>query len=141
MEVLSISTEKTKELAGSLATKLPAGSVLALYGDLGSGKTTFTRFLVSALGSESRVQSPTFVLAKKYTAPNLVINHLDLYRLQNKEEILDLGLLEILNEPKSITVIEWPEIAEAILPKERLIKIIFSYKGENERKIEIQNID
>ncbi len=66
MEILSTSTAKTEELAKAVAKKLKAGMVLALYGDLGSGKTTFTAFLVKALGFDSRVQSPTFVIHRLY---------------------------------------------------------------------------
>lgn len=67
MEILSTSTAKTEELAKTIASKLKAGMVLALYGDLGSGKTTFTAYLVKALGFDSRVQSPTFVIHRQYS--------------------------------------------------------------------------
>ena len=67
MEVLLSSTKETKDLAGKIAKKLNPGDTLALYGDLGSGKTTFVNFLVDALGIPARVQSPTFVLHRKYT--------------------------------------------------------------------------
>src|SRR3990167_8191355 len=98
MDVLSRSTQETEELAKRLATQLKSGDVLALHGDLGSGKTTFTAYLVSALGIEKRVQSPTFVILRRYaaetdeTAENIggslngikIVNHLDLYRVQSK---------------------------------------------------------
>jgi tRNA threonylcarbamoyladenosine biosynthesis protein TsaE len=113
--------------------------VIALYGDLGSGKTTFTRFLVRALGLNSRVQSPTFVIARKYSNSELTLNHIDLYRLGTKEEAMDIGMAEFLNDREAITVIEWPEIIEEILPEET-IRINFSYTGENDRKISIQNL-
>lgn len=151
MEVLSVSTEKTKELARILAPKLKAGDIVALYGDLGTGKTAFTSYLVEALSIPSRVQSPTFVLSRRYAnkdnieAQNslkvLSVHHLDLYRLQSEKEVEDIGLLDMIEEPNSISIIEWPEHAEKLLPKERTVKIFFQYgDNENERKITIQNL-
>ncbi len=135
MESITKSTEETKKLAIELAKKTKKGSVLALYGDLGSGKTTFTRFFVEALGLKSRVQSPTFVVARKYG----YINHVDLYRLTDEKEAKDIGIEEILTDSDSITLIEWPEIIENILP-EKTIKIYFEYIDENTRKITIKNL-
>ncbi len=143
MEILSVSTEATSELAKGIAKKLKPMSVLALYGDLGSGKTTFTRHLVDSLGSTSRVQSPTFVLMREYKNPQgeiSKINHIDLYRLSSAEETRELGLEEIFEEPNSITIIEWPEIIEELLPK-RTIKIKLEMKSEGERLINVQNLD
>lgn len=135
MESITKSTEETKKLAIELAKKTKKGSVLALYGDLGSGKTTFTRFFVEALGLKNRVQSPTFVVARKYG----YINHVDLYRLTDEKEAKDIGIEEILTDSDSITLIEWPEIIKNILP-EKTIKIYFEYIDENTRKITIKNL-
>uniref|UniRef100_A0A7C4XGG9 tRNA threonylcarbamoyladenosine biosynthesis protein TsaE n=1 Tax=candidate division WWE3 bacterium TaxID=2053526 RepID=A0A7C4XGG9_UNCKA len=143
MEVLSLSTDKTKELAELLAKKLEPGHILSLYGDLGAGKTTFTSFLVSALGITDRVQSPTFVLARRYTnnnSPIKTVNHVDLYRLQSYDEVKDIGLFDILEDSDSITIIEWPEIVEKYLPEQRAVKIKFDYEDENTRRIQIQNL-
>jgi len=134
MEILSTSTEDTKKLAGSIAKKLKPGIVLALYGELGAGKTAFTNFLVKALGFVSRVQSPTFVVLRKYLGGRnaiKVINHIDLYRLTNRREIDYLGLEEIL--------IEWPELIEDLLPPQTM-KIKFEHVGEFERKINVQSL-
>ena len=154
MDVLSRSTQETEELAKRLAAGLKVGDILALHGDLGSGKTTFTSYLVSALGIEKRVQSPTFVILRRYaaetdeTAENIggslngikIVNHLDLYRVQSKAEVEDLGLGELFSEPNSIGVIEWPEIAQEFLP-ENVIKINFEYVDENTRRIYAQNLN
>lgn len=154
MEEVVISTKETKILAGKIAQSLKAGDILALYGNLGTGKTTFTSFLVEALGINARVQSPSFVLARIYERkPNIdtlvsptlekteearqsidKVNHLDLYRLQSPEEVEDLGLEEYFNQPNSLTIIEWPEISEALLPRHTR-KIVFEDLGENTRKI------
>ena len=132
MENITQSTGETKRLAYKIARKLKLGDVVALYGDLGSGKTTFTRFLVEGLGMENRVQSPTFVIARKYGN----VNHVDLYRLSSEEEVRDIGIEEMINDKNTVTVIEWPELAEKFLPK-NTIKIYFEYVDENTRKITI----
>lgn len=120
MEIISASTAETKKLAETLAKRIKPGMVLALFGDLGSGKTTFVSYLVKALGFESRVQSPTFVIHREYIrqsgSPISIIHHLDLYRLSSKEDILDLGLKELLQEKNSLVLIEWPEMAVDLLP-------------------------
>lgn len=135
MENITKSTEETKKFAVELAHKVGKGSVLALYGDLGSGKTTFIRYFVEAMGLKNRVQSPTFVVARKYG----YINHVDLYRLTNETEAKDIGIGEMLNDTDSLTLIEWPEIIENLLPEET-VKIYFEYIDENTRKITIKNL-
>jgi tRNA threonylcarbamoyladenosine biosynthesis protein TsaE len=135
MESITKSTEETKRLAIELAGKVHKGSVLALYGNLGSGKTTFTRYFVEALGLNNRVQSPTFVVARKYG----YVNHVDLYRLTSENEAKDIGIEEMLTDSDSLTLIEWPEIIENILPKNS-VKIYFEYIDENTRKITIENL-
>jgi len=135
MENITKSTEETKKIAIEIAKKIKPGTTVALYGDLGSGKTTFTRYFVQALGIENRVQSPTFVVARKYGD----INHVDLYRLTTEEEAVDIGIEEMLEDIDKITIIEWPEIIEELLPEET-IKIYFEYIDENTRKITIKNL-
>ena len=120
MEIIADSTDKTKKLAYEIAKKIKEGYVIALYGDLGSGKTTFVRYLVEGLGLKNRVQSPTFVVVRRYGN----INHVDLYRLSSKEEVLEIGLEEMMQDKKSITIIEWPEIVEKLLPT-NTVKIYF----------------
>ena len=87
------------------------------------------------MGLKNRVQSPTFVVARKYG----YINHVDLYRLTNEKEAKDIGIGEMLNDTDSLTLIEWPEIIENLLPKET-VKIYFEYIDENTRKITIKNL-
>jgi tRNA threonylcarbamoyladenosine biosynthesis protein TsaE len=144
METTVHSTSETQKLAQQLAVKLQPSQVLALYGDLGAGKTTFTRFLVEHLGGITRVQSPTFVIARKYKVQKSIIpgleriNHLDLYRLKAQSEIHDLDLEHFFNDTAAITIVEWPEIAEHLLPKNS-IKIRFEYIDEDSRKIYVEN--
>lgn len=132
METITRSIEETKKLASEIAKKTKLGNTLALYGDLGSGKTTFTRYLIESLGLKNRVQSPTFVIARKYGH----INHIDLYRMTSEKKVEDLGIKEMLEDKNSITIIEWPELAEKLLP-ENTTRIYFEYVDENSRKIRI----
>lgn len=138
MEISTHSPEETKELAVKIATKIKKGDVIALYGDLGAGKTTFTRYLAEALGSVSRVQSPTFVVARRYGG-SIPIQHLDLYRLTSEDELEDIGISELLADEEGVVIIEWPQVAEKFLP-ESTIRIYFEYVEENERKIKVQNL-
>ena len=147
MEIICKNAGETKALARRIANKISPGMVLALYGDLGSGKTTFTRFLVEGLEIDKRVQSPTFVLMRKYTRvlvrdfPSKIncVNHFDLYRLESSEDLLELSMQEIFEEPNSISIIEWAEIAEHLLPKD-CIKMHFEFLGEEERKIKVEGL-
>ena len=141
MELELTSLEETKQLAERIAKDIKVGDVIALYGDLGSGKTTFTKFLVEALGFDVRVQSPTFVVARKYSKSNgtlSTINHVDLYRMTKEEEVDDIGLEELFTEPDSITILEWPELAEDKLSS-RTVKIKFTLLNEG-RKANVQNL-
>ena len=137
------STQQLEELAGKIAQKLKPNDVLALYGELGSGKTTFTRFLVKALGFDTRVQSPTFILVRNYTKSEGSIKkifHIDLYRLKSVNEVLEIGINEMIDEDKSVTVIEWPEIYEQMLP-EKTIRMYFEYADKDTRKVTSEHID
>jgi len=148
METITNSTEETEQLARKIADRLRPGDVLALYGDLGSGKTTLTKFLVKALGFKDKVQSPTFIMARVYETNESLredisrlnrINHLDLYRLQDKKELENFGIEEYFDEPSSITIIEWAEMAEDYLPR-KTIKVEFTELGDTKRKINVQNL-
>jgi tRNA threonylcarbamoyladenosine biosynthesis protein TsaE len=109
-----IPTEKDwGELAEYVAEQINPGDILALSGELGAGKTTFVKFLVSALGTQHSVTSPTFALMRSYKIAkrgNLKrILHLDAYRIEHESEILALDLDEELSDGKTALVIEWPE--------------------------------
>ncbi|MBI4091309.1 tRNA (adenosine(37)-N6)-threonylcarbamoyltransferase complex ATPase subunit type 1 TsaE [candidate division WWE3 bacterium] len=122
MEVLTHSPDETKKLAGRMIKSLKIPAVLALCGELGSGKTTFVQGFVSELGVKDKVLSPTFVLARRYkvndpTVGINVVNHIDLYRIKNRGEALNIGLESMFLEEGSVTLIEWPEVVEGILPE------------------------
>lgn len=145
MEIFTKNFVETQKLGEKLAADLLKGSVknnlIALYGDLGSGKTTFVQGLAKGLGIKKRILSPTFILMREYRVDikDKVdrLYHVDLYRIENEKDVEGLGLVEIWSEPNSFLTIEWPEKIERILPKER-INIYFEYLTENERKIKIE---
>ena len=93
------------------------GAVIYLLGDLGAGKTTTARALIQALGYPDRVKSPTYSLLETYKPLGLSIAHLDLYRLADASEVLDLGLEELVAENASLLLVEWPEKGGEYLPK------------------------
>ncbi len=110
--------EQTRRLGLRLGRLLRGGDVVCLYGNLGSGKTTFTQGAAKGAGFRGRVVSPTFGLARQYRARRLTLYHLDLYRVG--EDTGDIGLEEFLRDPRAACLIEWPEAAKAYLPPERL---------------------
>lgn len=124
------STKQTRRLAATLAEKLQAGDVLALDGDLGAGKTTFTKGLAQGLGIKRVVNSPTFTMIKEY-AGRLPLYHMDVYRLDGSGE--DLGFDEYF-EGGGVTLIEWAATMAEWLPAERL-NIEMRRAGEGERDI------
>jgi tRNA threonylcarbamoyl adenosine modification protein YjeE len=112
------SLEATKALAEQLAPLLKAGDVIALHGGLGAGKTTFSRALISALiAQETDVPSPTYTLVQTYEAPDFPIFHFDLYRLDDPDDVFELGWDETQD---GLALIEWPDRAGRHLPGWRL---------------------
>jgi len=134
MEVFTKSARETQKLGEKLAADLSGGGIICLYGELGSGKTTFIQGLARGLGIKKRVLSPTFIMMRQYGN----FFHVDLYRIEDEKDIEGLGLSEIWSDPGNLIAIEWPEKIEKILPKKR-IEIRFEYTNENERKIIINH--
>lgn len=135
MKVTTHSPEETRDLAAGLVRELEPGSILALRGPLGSGKTCFAQGCGRGLGVEERyITSPTFVLVREYRG-RLPFYHIDLYRLSPGPEIDLLGLEEYL-DGEGVTAIEWAEKLTGLLPP-RTIDISFAGFGETEREISI----
>ncbi|QJA06462.1 tRNA (adenosine(37)-N6)-threonylcarbamoyltransferase complex ATPase subunit type 1 TsaE [Thermosulfurimonas marina] len=133
----SRSPEETRALAEALAQRLSAGDLVALIGDLGSGKTTFVQGLARGLGvpPEIYVTSPSFTLVNEYPG-RVPLFHVDLYRI-SPEEVEDLGLSEMLSQ--GVVVVEWAErLPEGLSPR---FVVRFKYAGENERIIELEEYD
>lgn len=124
--------DETKALAAALATVVDDGDLLVLVGDLGAGKTAFTQGFAAALGVTDPVTSPTFTLANRYEG-RLVVNHLDVYRIEALEEAQDLALVELLDD--GVTLVEWGDVILPALPDDRLdIRITFG-SGDDDREL------
>ncbi len=132
LEITTNNEEETIRLAETLAVCLKPGDVLCLSGDLGAGKTTFTRALVAALASPALVSSPTFTLIHEYPGGRLPVYHVDAYRLRGREDAESTGLEDYLSRVDGVTVIEWPERIRDMLPEEHLF-ITLSEEGEGRR--------
>jgi tRNA threonylcarbamoyladenosine biosynthesis protein TsaE len=131
---------ETAALARQLAGALVPGDVLALAGDLGSGKTTFARALIGAFAAEAgqaapEVPSPTFTLVQIYEFPRASLWHFDLYRIERPDDALELGIEEALAE--GIALIEWPERLGPLLPARRIeVRLAFG-SAPDARRIEL----
>jgi tRNA threonylcarbamoyladenosine biosynthesis protein TsaE len=138
---LTGSAEETKALGFALAKNLKNCDFIALYGNLGGGKTTFVQGLATGFGIKKRLISPTFIILRSYAInlQNLSVNmfyHLDLYRIQSEHDLQGIGIEEIIDDDKSVKVVEWAEKMKDFLPDKR-IDIFFEYLAENKREIKI----
>lgn len=133
------SAKETQNFGAVTADKIRRGGIIALYGDLGSGKTTFVQGLGRGLGLSNKIISPSFIIIRTYSLTGRNFYHIDLYRINDQKEIVGMGLTEIIQNKENIITIEWPEKIEAMLPKER-INIYFEYIDANKRQIAIDKI-
>jgi tRNA threonylcarbamoyladenosine biosynthesis protein TsaE len=145
MEFVSKSLADTENIASyflnKLETKRDSATLVGLYGDLGSGKTTFTKYLAKHLGVNEDLASPTFIIIKKYPLTHKAFKyffHIDAYRLESHSELLRLDWQKLVADKNNLIVLEWPErVSEIILPNTE--KIIFEFLDESSRKITIFN--
>ena len=142
MEVFTHSPQETQELGQKIANSLKS-NLTCLYGELGSGKTTFVQGFAKGLGIKDRILSPTFIMVREYKIPqtsNLRLQtnfyHVDLYRAKNEKDAKTIGLSELWQDPKNLVIIEWADRIKKILPKNRT-DIYFKYIGKTKRKIKI----
>ncbi len=127
------SIAETYDLAEKLAEELRGGEIILLSGDLGAGKTTFTKGLAQALGVTEEVTSPTFTIMNVYESGRLKLNHLDMYRIENADEIYELGVSECFADD-TVTVIEWNKFEDL---DGKIISIDIKSLGETEREFSI----
>jgi len=133
------SLRDTENLSKKFTKIIKSGDVIFLYGEIGTGKTTFVRFLINHLEVENQIKksdilSPTFNIVYDYEIGKTKIHHYDLYRLKNYKDILELGMFD--NSKEHIKIVEWPELIE-IKPKDR-IDLFFKYTElENIRQVKI----
>ena len=136
----SHSVGHTEAIAAELARTLRGGECVALYGDLGAGKTQFVRGLVRELGGNPpAVSSPTFVLLNVYDSGRLKVFHLDAYRVHGPEDFESIGFSELLDQG-GVVVVEWAERVEALLPARR-INVRITATGLDARSIEVKPLD
>ncbi|MCD7947907.1 MAG: tRNA (adenosine(37)-N6)-threonylcarbamoyltransferase complex ATPase subunit type 1 TsaE [Oscillospiraceae bacterium] len=123
MEYLTNSSEETEAVAAALAAHLSPGTVLALRGDLGAGKTAFVRGLARGLGTQSRVTSPTFSIVQEYLDGRIPLFHFDLYRLRGPDDLFDIGWEDYLSRG-GICAVEWSErLADCMEPDSIVVSI------------------
>lgn len=152
---VSKSPEETQKIAGELALKIIKGSpstssgqaqVLGLEGELGAGKTVFVKGFAKVLKIKGPINSPTFIIMKKYKIPQTknyklktvnYLYHVDVYRLKNEKDLIKLGIKQVFESPSNIVLIEWSDRVKKILPKNHT-KIHIDHLSENKRKITIK---
>ena len=142
MKKITKNNTETKKFGIEFSKKLKPGDTLLLFGDLGSGKTTFTQGLAKGLGIKDRILSPTFVLQRIHDIPDSKIkyfNHIDLYRIEKPLEIKSLGLSEVFEDKETISVIEWAERLKDFSLKKGY-KLYFKYLDTDAREIKIEKI-
>jgi len=154
MKHITHSAEETRALGAALARETKPGSILALRGDLGAGKTTFVQGFLEALGAEKPYVSPTFVIMKEYDLPETLrvsmraglaepsensirrVYHVDAYRMDDPEEIEKLGFAEWCEDGEGIVIVEWPEKIAPLLPP-TVKTISFTWLSDTDREIVI----
>ena len=137
-KIVLSSENKTEELAKKISKKLKPKDIIYLYGEMGVGKTTFVRYMINEFQKKNKLQitevtSPTFNILCEYDIKKIKINHYDLFRLKNKEEIKNLDLFNDISN--TITFIEWPQIIDK--KPDNLIELNFKYE-ENHQKRSVQ---
>ena len=137
-EFISHSQLETEEVGRKLAEKLPGGSVVAMYGDLGAGKTAFVRGMAKGMGLSCRVSSPTFTIVNEYLGERELI-HFDMYRLSGAEELFDIGWEDYISRG-AVCVVEWSEnVQDAFFGDE--IKVTIDKLSDTGRRISIEGVE
>ena len=141
MEILAKNTKKNKKIAKIILNKLKKKNtnLLLLQGNLGAGKTTITRSIAKELKTQDNVQSPTFIIQRIYKCKKNPYNfkkiyHIDLYRLTNYNQVIDIGIFENLNNKQNLFIVEWPNIIEKKLNQSKYIKVKIDILNDNKRK-------
>ena len=138
MEFITNSPEETEALGQRLGKQLPSGTVLAYLGDLGAGKTAFTRGLALGLGAKEPVTSPTYTIVNEYLSGRIPLFHFDMYRLAGSDDLWDIGWEDYL-ERGGVCAVEWSEnVADAM---ENAITVRIEKLGEESRRITIEGGD
>ncbi len=136
--VLTRNSLETLKIGEELARQKNGAHIICLYGELGSGKTTFAQGFAKGLGLSTRLLSPTFIIVRRYSLPNKssFLYHIDLYRVKETENLGDLGLREIFSDPGSYVLIEWAEKLGGLLPQKR-VDVRFTTLSDDSHEIAI----
>ena len=129
------SVDETKEIGAALAELARAGDLVLLAGDLGAGKTAFAQGFGRGLGVDEPITSPTFTLAREYQGSRLRLHHLDAYRMEALEEVLDVGLPELLDD-EAVVLIEWGDVIVPAVPADYLEVRLTLGEGDDDRVID-----
>jgi len=143
-EIITKSAKETFKFGKKFAQKLKGGEIIALIGELGSGKTMFVQGVAAGLGIKEKITSPTFVLLKEYKtkisnfqSPISKLVHIDCYRMKNIEDVESIGIFDYFRRKDIVCLIEWADRIKKILPRDR-IEIYFEHLGKDKRKIKIK---
>ena len=137
-EFFSNNEAETEALGARLASVLPGGSVVAMYGDLGAGKTAFVRGMARGMGLSCRVSSPTFTIVNEYLGERELI-HFDMYRIGGADELFDIGWEDYLNRG-AVCAVEWSEnVEDAFFGDEIVVRI--EKLGDTRRKITVEGVE
>jgi tRNA threonylcarbamoyladenosine biosynthesis protein TsaE len=130
------SADETLALAGAVGNMLRPGDVILIVGELGAGKTVFARGVARALGVAEPVVSPSFTIVREYYG-RVPLVHVDVYRIDTIQELHDLGFEEVVRED-AVTLVEWGDVIDALLPRERLDVLLDPGTTDDERIIELE---
>ena len=133
----SHSEKETEDFAFNLSRNINWGTVLTLNGDLGAGKTVFSRGFARGLGITEAVSSPTYTIVQEYSLPGgKRLYHLDLYRISSPEAGLAFGVDDFVNDPNAIALVEWPDRVGSVIPDDA-VKITIRHLNSSEREISV----
>lgn len=137
MKYLTNSPEETEQIGESFAASLKPGDVIAYYGDLGAGKTAFTRGLARGLGIQEPITSPTYTIVNEYTSGRMPLFHFDMYRLHSADDLFDIGWEDYL-ERGGVCAVEWSENVEDALDSPIRVTITRTGTDDNSRMVTIE---
>lgn len=140
IELITNSANDTIEFGKSVARAVEKGAVISLVGDLGAGKTTFTKGVARGLGIMDNVTSPTFTILNEYAGEEKKLYHFDFYRIEDPDELVELGFEDYFPSTDGLTIVEWVEKAPCVLPK-KFYQITFKKIDDDKRKIVFEEIE